>query len=228
MDLSNNKIQNLEVNIFLGLGNLIKLFLNNNNLLELNMDILKDLKSLKHLYLHKQNDNFRIINFNSIIDFFNNLSFFDNITINKNDVLKLEYCEILEKHKLQDVVIFKSNNFEKEEFSFCIRNNFLCSFKLKKKLIKYDLQEGFEWKNINNNVTCLIGLNMAGKTSILKLIEESVNSYISENNNFRCIYSNSQTITQYEDELFQDKFNENIKKIIAKYSTISKCSHVTA
>jgi ABC-type polar amino acid transport system ATPase subunit len=85
--------------------------------------------------------------------------------------------------------------------NFCVefKNNFLSSFHVKKKNEDCIFQDSFKWDEIPTNISCLIGLNGAGKTSLLKQINASISSLKKPNLFLSCNYSNFDTVIQNQE-----------------------------
>ena len=168
--LDYNKIKKISAAIFKQNSMLKVLSLKNNQIKSIEDDAFKFLKNVKILYLHPLNFCPRTNIFSGSL--VNSLTFFNEI-IFKNPHFICNNQEI----NATNVAIFCGQTFisnSNVKVEFFLQNNFLSSIKLNSKFKCY--QEDFKWENIPLKFAVVIGTNSTGKTTLLKLIDESMNS----------------------------------------------------
>jgi Leucine-rich repeat (LRR) protein len=207
----NNQIKELDSNIFASLKKLKVLHFNNNHIKMLDQCLLSNLINIKSIHFHGNNDKLQFFASSFCkLKSLSQLTAFDRFTI-----LYPSFQPGTSKITSQSDLIskFAVKIFENLNSEIGIKNNFLFSLKLNSKSNLNDFQKLFEWTNIPNEISCIIGLNGAGKTSLLKCIDNSIDTNKSlKNSNFICkYYSSAQSST---DSDFDSEF-----KIAIKYNS---------
>ncbi len=168
--LDDNKMKKISTEIFKQNSMLKILSLKNNRIESIEKEAFKFLRNVKLLYLHPLHF-FPTTNIfrDSLIS---SITFFDEKIFKKPDFK----CYNQEINRANVAIFcgrtFTSNSNVKSEY-FLI-NNSLSSIKLNAKFKCY--QEDFIWDNIPFKLAIVIGKNSSGKTTLLKLIDESMNS----------------------------------------------------
>jgi len=207
--LNDNQIKSLGENCFNGLKKLKKLHLYNNQLIDINGNIFNDLNELTSLHLHSLSFSVSSNVFSKLVNLkyftlFDEFSIFSpsfkpNFNIDKENVSSF----FAQK--------FENINLDSEFYLSSISIN---SIELRKKEWK-TIQSGFKWENISERLSIISGLNGAGKTGLLTLINDSLN----ENDNMQyheyCVvkYFNSAENRVDYDTNDLERINKNIKDL---------------
>jgi Leucine-rich repeat (LRR) protein/predicted ATPase len=216
---SNNQIKELDSNIFASLKKLKVLHFNNNHIKMLDQCLFSNLINLKSIHFHGNNDKLQFFASSFCkLKSLSQLTAFDRFTI-----LYPSFQPGASKITSQSDLIFKFavKIFENSNSEIGIKNNFLFSLKLNSKSDQNDFQKLFEWTNIPSEISCIIGLNGAGKTSLLKCIDNSINSNKNlEKRNFICkYYSSAQSST--DSDVDASYFESECEKAIKNYPSIA-------
>jgi Leucine-rich repeat (LRR) protein/energy-coupling factor transporter ATP-binding protein EcfA2 len=181
IDLSNNKIKSIHQKTFLNLTNLKRIFLHSLSFMDsINSNIFTQLKNLEILTLFEE----KIIRFPTLL-------FEDNQEITIENLNKF-FC--------------KKITFESTNLCLTFTTNKLNSIELKTDKWKC-FEKPFIWENINDKLSVLIGKTGTGKTTLLNLINDSINSTNE-------IKNNKYFISKYYCSLNDTKKSlENIKDI---------------
>jgi predicted ATPase len=215
----NNQIKELHSNIFANLVNLKRLYFNNNHIKMLDQCLFSNLINIKSIHFHGNNDKLQFFASSLCnLKHLSKLTAFDRFTI-----LYPSFQPGTSKITSQSDLIskFAVKIFENSNSEIGIKNNFLFSLKLNSKSDQNDFQELFEWTNIPNEISCIIGLNGAGKTSLLKCIDNSIDTNKNlEKRNFICkYYSSAQSST--DSDVDASYFESECEKEIEDYSPIA-------
>jgi len=174
INFSNNKLTSINKHAFKNLPNLAEIDLSMNEIKSIHQKTFLNLTNLKRIFLHP-------------------LSFMDSINSNIFTQLKnLEILTLFEEKIIrfpillfednQEITIENLNKFFSKKITFDSTN--LCltftTNKLNSIELKTDKWKCFEkpfiWENINDKLSVLIGKTGTGKTTLLNLINDSINS----------------------------------------------------
>jgi Leucine-rich repeat (LRR) protein/energy-coupling factor transporter ATP-binding protein EcfA2 len=211
IDLSSNKIKSIDKDTFNNLTNLAYINLSWNEITSIDKDTFNGLTNLSEIYLHPLSNRIDSNIFNGMNDV-KKLTLFDEKVINNPNF------KVNQEISKENINLFfgKTIKIKSTGLSLNFTRNSLNLINLEEDEWKC-YKKPFKWENIPDKLSVLIGKNGTGKTSLLKLINDSINSEENKDKSFISKYyfcSNDLLFKQYvnDDELLLLKNIDNNDK----------------
>jgi Leucine-rich repeat (LRR) protein/energy-coupling factor transporter ATP-binding protein EcfA2 len=231
MYLFSNEITSIEKDTFDGLINLTEIGLSSNGITSIEKDIFNNLTNLVKIYFHP-------ISIKIDSNIFNGLNKVQQLTLFDEKVINNPIFKPNQEISKENVNLFFGKTLKINPPGLCLNftRNSLNSVNLEVDEWKC-YKKPFKWENIPDKISVLIGKNGTGKTSLLKLINDSINSKENKDKSFISKYyfcSNDSSFNQdandyllllfknidKNDKEYLDKILDNFYDKINEFSVI--------